>query len=79
METAFLDSTGAARTLLEEADGLQQLPWPQEGAIGSSEHQQRDHEVTWRRTWNQVAHGENRFDLGRDYVGIMFGLDFPTS
>lgn len=69
MEAAFLDPTGAAGTVLEEANRSDDRPGPEKG---------RDHQVTWGRTWNQVAHGENQSDLGRNYVGIMSGLDFPS-
>lgn len=75
----MLHSPGAAGTVLEEANGADNRPGPREGTTGSSEPQQQDRRVTWGRTWNPAAHGENKSDLGRDYVGIMFGLDFPTS
>lgn len=68
-EATFLEPTGTAGTFLEEAD-RSDSPGPTKG---------RDHQVTWARTWNKVAHGENQSDLGRDYVGITSGLDFPTS
>lgn len=79
MEATFLDSTGACWHCSGRGKQVKQPPWPQEGAVGSSEHQQQNHQVIWGRTWHQVAHEENKSDVGRDYVGIMFELDFPTS
>lgn len=79
VEAAFLDSTEAAGTVLEDTNKSNNRPRPRKGPQVALSISGKDHEVAWGRAPNQVARGENESDLGRDYVGMMFGLDFPTS